>query len=31
MIQFVKELWARWQQIQEERARFYKEHSNCWE
>ena len=31
MKKFFKDLWAAWQTIQEERARFYKEHPGIWE
>ena len=31
MIQFIQELWACWQQVQEERAKFYAKHGSYWE
>lgn len=31
MIQFFKNLCAAWQEIQEERAKFYAEHGSSWE
>lgn len=31
MKKFFKELWACWQSVQEERAKFYAEHGSAWE
>jgi hypothetical protein len=31
MKKFLKELWASWQEVQLERARFYAEHGDQWE
>ena len=31
MKKFFMDLWACWKEIQQERARYYDEHGDCWE